>query len=61
MSDHAGQALLYAVLLVLPVAALLGRRVPMGTLVRYAAIWIAIFVLGLFLIRLTYGNHREFT
>ncbi|SEK37873.1 aspartyl protease family protein [Sphingomonas palmae] len=43
MSGHVGQALLYALLLVLPLSALAARRLPMNTLVLYAGAWMAIF------------------
>lgn len=36
----------YALLLILPVSALVARRVPTATLMKMALIWIAIFGLG---------------
>lgn len=50
MSDEAGQALLYAVLLILPIAALAARRLPLGTTLRYALAWIAIFLIATILV-----------
>lgn len=47
MSDAVGQALVMALVLGLPIAALVSRRLPGGTLIRYVIAWIAIFVLGL--------------
>jgi aspartyl protease family protein len=36
----------YALLLILPVSALVARRVPTATLMKMALIWVAIFGLG---------------
>jgi aspartyl protease family protein len=36
----------YALLLILPVSALIARRVPTATLMKMALIWVAIFGLG---------------
>ncbi len=55
MSGHAGQLLVYALLLVLPLSALLARKLPLAIVVRYAAAWIAIFGLGYMLIALVWG------
>lgn len=55
MSGHAGQLLVYAVLLVLSLSALLARKLPFATVMRYAAAWVAIFGLGYVLIALLTG------
>lgn len=55
MSGHAGQLLVYALLLVLPLSALLARKLPLATVVRYAAAWVVIFGLGYVLIALLSG------
>jgi len=36
----------YALLLILPVSALVARRVPTATLIKMALIWVAVFGLG---------------
>lgn len=36
----------YALLLILPVSALVARRVPTATLMKMALIWVAVFGLG---------------
>jgi aspartyl protease family protein len=41
---------LYTVLLVLPVAALLARRVPVGRVITMLLAWVAIFAAGVFLV-----------
>ena len=50
VSDETGQALLYAVLLILPISALAARRLPLGTTLRYALAWIAIFLIATILV-----------
>ena len=50
MSDQTGNALIYALLLILPLSALLARRVPIGKSLRMALAWIAIFIVGLLLV-----------
>lgn len=50
MSDQAGSALIYTLLLVLPLSALVARRVPIGRTLTMALAWIAIFVVGLLLV-----------
>lgn len=50
MSDQSGQALIYALMLILPLSALLARRVPIGSTGRMALAWVAIFVVGLLLV-----------
>ena len=46
MSDATGHALILATMLILPIAALSARRLPLSTTLRYALIWAAIFVVG---------------
>ena len=53
MSDQVGDALIYALLLILPLSALAARRLPLGTTVRYALAWVAIFAV-MFLLVLLY-------
>lgn len=50
MSDQTGQAMIYALMLVLPLSALLARRVPIATTLKMALAWVAIFVVGLVLV-----------
>jgi hypothetical protein len=45
VSERVGAALVLLLLLVLPLAALLARRLPTGTVLRYAAIWVAGFAI----------------
>ncbi|WP_267386458.1 hypothetical protein [Sphingomonas sp. GC_Shp_3] len=40
-----GDVLLYVVMLMLPVAALISRRLPVGEMVKMALAWLAIFAL----------------
>ncbi len=56
MSDTLLQALFYGLLLVLPLSALLARRIPTSTTVRYAAAWVAIFGLAFLLVDLFSGE-----
>jgi aspartyl protease family protein len=46
MSDTIGQALIYALILILPLSALAARRLPIATTLRYVIAWVAIFVVG---------------
>ncbi len=50
MNDQVGQALIYAVLLILPLSALAARRLPMATTLKYALAWAAIFGVGVLLV-----------
>lgn len=43
-------AVMYALLLILPVSALVARRLPVGSTVRMALIWAAIFALATLLV-----------
>jgi aspartyl protease family protein len=47
MSDQTGNAIFYVLLLVLPVTALLARRLPTGRVAVMALAWIGIFAVGL--------------
>lgn len=49
VSDRAGTALILLLVLVLPLSALIARRMPGRTLLRYAVAWSGVF-LALFLI-----------
>ena len=50
MSDDGASILLYALLLLLPLSALVARRVPIGSTFKMAAAWIGIFLVGLLLV-----------
>jgi len=50
VSDAQAHALIAAVLIILPLSALLARRVPLGHTARMAAAWVAIFAAGLLVI-----------
>lgn len=50
MNDRAADILFYGVMLILPLSALVARRVPMGQTVKMALAWIAIFAVGLVLV-----------
>lgn len=45
------QAAILLVVLVLPLAALLARRVPLGTTLKYGAIWLGIIAILAILLR----------
>lgn len=45
--DRAAQFALYAIMLILPLAALIARRPPMGPLLKMGIAWIGIFAVGL--------------
>lgn len=50
MTDRAADILFYGVMLILPLSALVARRVPIGQTVKMALAWIAIFAVGLVLV-----------
>lgn len=54
MSDQGASVLLYALMLLLPLSALLARRPPLGQTIRFALAWIAIFGIGLVI-----GQYRD--
>jgi hypothetical protein len=45
--SHGPALLFYALLLVLPITALMARRVPATLLIKVGVVWIAIFGLGM--------------
>ena len=47
MSGNAGDVLFYALALMLPLSALLARRIPLGQTAKMAFAWLAIFAVGL--------------
>lgn len=46
MSERTGEVLIYALMLVVPLSALLARRVPLRQTLKFALAWIAIFAVG---------------
>lgn len=52
VSDTGMQALLLAAMLILPIAALTARRLPLSTTVKYAGAWLAIFLTGILIVRI---------
>lgn len=56
MSDQTGWAIFYALLLILPLGALLTRRVPLGRTTLMAAAWVGIFAVGLVIVALVHRN-----
>lgn len=50
MSDNGANLLLYGLLLLLPLAALLARRPPLGQTLKFAFAWVGIFAVGLLLV-----------
>lgn len=51
MSDTGVQAMILALMLILPLTALTARRLPMAQVLRYVAAWVAVFGVGLLLVR----------
>jgi len=49
MNDRGMTVLMYVAMLVLPLSALMSRRIPLGKTVKMALAWVAIFALGLLL------------
>ncbi len=47
MSDRGADLLLYGILLILPLAALIARRPPLGQTLKMALAWVGIFAVGL--------------
>ena len=43
MNDQSGDVIFYALLLILPVSALMARRLPIGEMFKMALAWVAIF------------------
>ncbi|MBN8807400.1 MAG: TIGR02281 family clan AA aspartic protease [Sphingomonas sp.] len=56
MNDQTENAIFYVMLLVLPLSALLARRLPIGRIGVMAAAWIGIFAIGLGVIALVNRN-----
>lgn len=56
MSDKVGWAIVYGLMLILPLGALLTRRVPLGRTALIAAAWIGIFAIGLVVVALVHRN-----
>ena len=56
MSDQAGYAIFYALLLVLPLSALIARRLPLSRVAVMALAWIGIFAVGLLIVALVNRN-----
>ena len=50
MNDRTADLLFYGALILLPAAALIARRPPLGPTLRYALAWIGIFLVGLLLV-----------
>lgn len=50
MSGQIATALFYGLMLLLPLSALIARRMPVGTTLKMALIWVAIIVAGLLLV-----------
>lgn len=56
MTDQTGWAIFYGLLLILPLSALLTRRVPLGRTALMAAAWVGIFAIGLVIVALVHRN-----
>jgi len=56
MSDQTGNAIFYALLLILPLSALFARRMPLGRVAVMALAWIGIFATGLLVVALVNRN-----
>jgi hypothetical protein len=50
VSDRAGEALILAMLLILPISALAARRLPARQLMGYGVAWAAVFAVGVLLV-----------
>jgi aspartyl protease family protein len=55
MNDRTGTAIFYVLLLVLPVSALLARRLPIGRTLTMALAWAAIFAVVIGVVMLIRG------
>ena len=51
VNDNVGTALVMALVLILPISALAARRLPLATTAKYAAAWVAIFLVALLIVR----------
>ena len=56
MSDQSGNAIYYALLLILPLSALFARRMPLGRVAVMALAWIGIFATGLLIVAVVNRN-----
>ena len=56
MSDMTGNIIFYVLLLVLPLSALLARRIPLGRAAIMALAWVGIFAVGLLIVGLVNQN-----
>ena len=56
MSDQAGNAIFYALLVILPLSALFARRMPLGRVAVMALAWIGIFATGLLIVAVVNRN-----
>jgi aspartyl protease family protein len=56
VSDQTGNAIFYALLLILPLSALFVRRMPLGRVALMALAWIGIFATGLVIVALVNRN-----
>ena len=56
MNNQTGQAIFLALLLILPLSALLARRMPLGRVALMAAAWVGIFAVGLVIVALVNRN-----
>jgi aspartyl protease family protein len=56
MSNQTGNAIFYALLLVLPLSALFARRMPLGRVAVMALAWIGIFATGLLIVAVVNRN-----
>lgn len=52
MNDRAAAILFYALILLLPLAALIARRPSTGQTVKMALAWVGIFAIGIFIVNL---------
>lgn len=56
MSDTTGNAIFYLLLLILPLSALLVRRMPLGRAAIMALVWVGIFAVGLLIVGVVNQN-----
>lgn len=56
MSNQTGNAIFYALLLILPLSALFARRMPLGRVAVMALAWVGIFATGLLIVALVNRN-----
>ncbi|MEO5937609.1 MAG: TIGR02281 family clan AA aspartic protease [Sphingomonas sp.] len=56
MSNQTGNAIFYALLLILPLSALFARRMPLGRVAVMALAWIGIFATGLLIVAVVNRN-----